>query len=144
MQEREHLIDGDVAYHDVDRTVRTQQQAVKRDKVGARHRGQPITQPQGEVIVGVRTVKRLKEMLESELEAIFLERLEVTQLVRPFALHFGVGKRRFGQDLEIEFQSLRTRLLEKACPELQGITVAAGTEGCPQAVEIALDLCRTA
>src|SRR5262245_3333025 len=96
------------------------------------------------MVVGVCPVECLEEMLESELEAVFLQCLEITQLIRPFALHFGVGKRWLSEDLEIEFKALSKGLLEKAGPELQGITVTAGAEGGAQAVEVALDLCRTA
>src|SRR5215471_21157908 len=96
------------------------------------------------MIVGMRTIERLEEMLESKLETVFLERFEITQLICPFALHFGVGEGRLGQDLEIECQALSKGLLEEARPELQGITVTAGAEGGAQAVEVALDLCRAA
>ena len=42
----------------------------------------------------MRTIERLQEMLKRELETVFLERLEVTQLIGPFAFHFCVRKRR--------------------------------------------------
>ena len=42
----------------------------------------------------MRPVERLEEMLEGKLEAVFFERLEVTQLISAFAFHFRFRERR--------------------------------------------------
>ena len=46
------------------------------------------------MVIGVRPVERLEEMLEGELEAILLERLEIPQLITAFAFHFCLRERR--------------------------------------------------
>ena len=67
---------------------------MERQQVGARHGCETIAQSECQVVIGMRPVERLEEMLEGELEAIFLERLEVTQLISAFAFHFCLRERR--------------------------------------------------
>ena len=91
---------------------------MEREQVGARHGGETIAPSECQVVIGMRPVERLQEMLEGELEAILLERLEVTQLISAFAFHFCLRERRLSQNFEIEFEAGRKRLSEKAGAKL--------------------------
>jgi hypothetical protein len=117
---------------------------MEREQVGTRHRWETLAQSERQVVIGMRTVECLQEMLEGELEAIFLERLEVTQLISTLAFHLCLREGRLSENLKIEFEAGRKGLLEKAGAKLYGITVTAGIEGGPQTVEIAFDLGGTA
>ena len=67
---------------------------MEREQIGACHGCETLSQSECQVVIRVRPVERLEEMLEGKLEAILLERLEVTQLISTFAFHFCLRERR--------------------------------------------------